>query len=196
MQDATSFRVDNCLPECNSDLMRLLFAGLISLATATSAAAQPATFLVFFDWNQATLTAQGHQIVHQAADIALHTRSPVIVNGFTDTSGTAGYNNALSWRRVQAVTAELQADGVPLGAVHAQGYGEAYLRLPTPNDVREPQNRRVQITIQQPVVMAPPPPPPPIPYYPAPFVGFGVGIFPRWGCCWGGFHGGWGGHWH
>jgi hypothetical protein len=147
-------------------MRKYLLAGCLFTSPAT---AQPAAFLVFFDWNQATLTGQAHQIIRQAADLALRTRAPVVVNGFTDTSGTVGYNNGLSWRRVEAVAGELERDGIPRSALHAQGYGETYPRVPTPNEVREPQNRRVQITVQRPVMMPPPSPmvllPYPYPYW-------------------------------
>lgn len=185
------------MARCDAVQMRCaLLAGLLAVTAVSAAEAQP-TFLVFFDWDRATLNAQGRQSVYQAAAVALRTGSPVYVNGFADTSGPSGYNNALSWRRVQTVVAELERDGIPPGAVHTQGFGEAYLPLPTPDEVREPQNRRVQITVQQPIVMAPPPVRYPYPYpvtWPLwPFGSIGVGI--GWGG-WGGFHGGWGGHGH
>lgn len=157
-------------------MRRLLLIGFLLFTSPTYA--QPVSFLVFFDWNRATLTNEAHRIIRQAAGIALRTRAPVEVNGFTDASGTVPYNNALSWRRVQVVASELQRNGVPLAALHVQGYGEAFLRLPTPNGIREPQNRRVRITIRTPL---PPPPPPVMVPYPYPFF-WG---FPRyWGYRW------------
>ena len=91
--------------------MRIIWL-LLFLLLASRTEAQPA-FLIFFDWDQATLTAQGHQTIHQAADAALHLHASVDVAGFTDTSGTAQYNQTLSWHRAQTVVAEHQHNGVP-----------------------------------------------------------------------------------
>ena len=70
------------------------------------------------------------------------------MNGYTDTSGTARYNQGLSVRRAQAVQAELIKDGVPAAAITIQGFGDTHLLVPTGPGVREPQNRRVEIIIR------------------------------------------------
>ena len=70
------------------------------------------------------------------------------VNGYTDTSGPANYNMKLSIRRAQAVAAELVRDGVPKNVIAIQGFGETHLLVPTGPNVREPQNRRVEIIIR------------------------------------------------
>jgi opacity protein-like surface antigen len=106
------------------------------------------SFLVFFDWDKATLTERARQIVAEAASTStkvLHTR--IEVNGFTDTSGTPRYNQGLSIRRAETVAAELVKDGVPKAAISIQGFGETHLLVPTGTGVREPQNRRVEIII-------------------------------------------------
>ena len=69
------------------------------------------------------------------------------VNGYTDTSGSPQYNQGLSIRRAQAVAAELIKDGVPKNSIAIQGYGETHLLVSTGPEVREPQNRRVEIII-------------------------------------------------
>jgi OOP family OmpA-OmpF porin len=112
-------------------------------------AAVTRNYLVFFDWDRADLTDRARQIVAEAAansQKVQHTR--IQVNGYTDTSGTAAYNQRLSVRRAQAVAAELVKDGVPRGVIAIQGFGETRLLVPTGPGVREPQNRRVEIIIQ------------------------------------------------
>jgi OOP family OmpA-OmpF porin len=113
-------------------------------------AAPPArTYLVFFDWGQATLTDRARQIIKQAADNATHVQyTRIEVNGYTDTSGTPQYNQVLSVRRAQAVAAELAHDEMPRDAVMAQGFGDTHTLVPTGPGVREPQNRRVEIIIR------------------------------------------------
>ncbi len=107
------------------------------------------SYLVFFDWDKATLTERARQIVSEAAANSTKVQyTRLEVNGYTDTSGTARYNQRLSVRRAEAVAAELVKDGVPKSAIAIQGFGETHLLVPTGQGVREPQNRRVEIIIQ------------------------------------------------
>jgi outer membrane protein OmpA-like peptidoglycan-associated protein len=107
------------------------------------------SYLVFFDWDKATLTDRARQIVSEAAANSTKVQYTAIeVNGYTDTSGSAKYNMGLSVRRAQAVAAELVKDGVPKAAIAIQGFGETRLLVPTGPNVREPQNRRVEIIIK------------------------------------------------
>jgi outer membrane protein OmpA-like peptidoglycan-associated protein len=69
----------------------------------------------------------------------------VDVDGNTDTSGTPTYNQGLSERRARTVAAELVRDGVPQAAISTHAYGDTRLLVPAGPDVREPQNRRVDI---------------------------------------------------
>jgi outer membrane protein OmpA-like peptidoglycan-associated protein len=104
------------------------------------------TFLVFFDWNKADLTARSASIVKDAADYSAKTAHTVIdVDGNTDTSGTASYNQGLSERRARTVAAELVRDGVPQDQISMHAYGDTKLLVPTGPNTREPQNRRVEI---------------------------------------------------
>jgi OOP family OmpA-OmpF porin len=125
----------------------------MAAAAGTAAAPAPAvaparSYLVFFDWDKATLTDRARQIVKEAADNSTHVQyTRIEVNGYTDTSGTPQYNMGLSIRRAAAVKAELIKDGVPAAAISTQGFGETHLLVPTGAGVREPQNRRVEIII-------------------------------------------------
>ncbi len=116
---------------------------------AAPAPAPARSYLVFFDWDQSTLTARAQQIIKEAADNSTkvaYTR--IEVNGYADTSGTPRYNQGLSVRRAQAVQGELIRDGVPQSAISIQGFGDTQLLVPTGPGVREPQNRRVEIVIR------------------------------------------------
>jgi OmpA-OmpF porin, OOP family len=107
------------------------------------------SYLVFFDWDKATLTDRARQIIKEAADNSGHVQyTRIEVNGYTDTSGSPQYNMGLSIRRANAVKAELIKDGVPANAITTQGFGETHLLVPTGQGVREPQNRRVEIIIR------------------------------------------------
>jgi OmpA-OmpF porin, OOP family len=106
----------------------------------------PPVYLVFFDWNSAVVTPNGSEVIKLAAN-AFRAGAPVTlqVTGFTDTSGSADYNQRLSVRRANAAAAVLVQDGVPQNALMVSGRGQNDLRVPTPDGVREPQNRRVEI---------------------------------------------------
>jgi len=121
-------------------------------APAPVAAPAPAaarSYLVFFDWDKATLTERARAIVKEAADASTRVQyTRIEVNGYTDTSGTPRYNEGLSVRRARTVEAELVRDGVPQSAINIKGLGETNLLVPTGPGVREPQNRRVEIVIR------------------------------------------------
>ena len=107
------------------------------------------TYLVFFDWDRADLTSRARQVVAEAARATTRTEvTRIEVNGYTDTSGAASYNQGLSVRRAQTVANELVRDGVPRQAIGIRGYGQTHLLVPTANGVREPQNRRVEIILR------------------------------------------------
>lgn len=119
-------------------------------APAAAPAPAPArTYLVFFDWDKASLSDKARAVVKEAAEASTRvTYTRIEVNGYTDTSGSSKHNQALSVRRAQAVAAELVRDKVPKEAISIQGFGETKLLVPTGPNVREAQNRRVEIIIK------------------------------------------------
>jgi outer membrane protein OmpA-like peptidoglycan-associated protein len=142
--------------------------------SAPAASQEMKKFLVFFDWDKATLTSEARRIIANAAEDFKKTGSTrIVATGHTDTSGSAQYNMGLSIRRAEAVKAELVRLGVPATSITTIGRGQEDLLVPTKDGVREPQNRRVSIEFPVPVVAKPappapapvaaPPPPPPAP---------------------------------
>jgi len=120
-------------------------------APAASPPSPPATrtYLVFFDWDRADLSERARQIVAEAAAASTKVATTRInVNGYTDLSGSAAYNQRLSVRRAESVEAELVRDGVPKEEIVIRGFGESDPLVPTAPGVREPQNRRVEIVLQ------------------------------------------------
>ena len=103
-------------------------------------------FLVFFDWDRYTITPEGQQIIALAAQQYKAGGSVRLqVTGYTDLSGSAGYNQRLSERRANAVANALAGLGVARSDMVVTGRGMNDPRVPTAPGVREPQNRRVEI---------------------------------------------------
>jgi len=117
----------------------------------------PQAFMVFFDWDSTRLSDASLNVLEQARD-AFKTRqgARVTATGHTDTTGTEAYNMALSLRRANAVKDALVKLGVPAAAITTVGRGEAGLLVQTGDGVREPQNRRVEITLPPRMAAAPP----------------------------------------
>jgi len=117
--------------------------------TPQAAPVAPPSFMVFFDWDRANLSEQALTTIRQAANAYKQKgNARVTATGHTDTSGTEAYNMALSLRRANAVKDALVREGVPATNISVLGRGEQGLLVQTGPNVREPQNRRVEIVIQ------------------------------------------------
>lgn len=69
------------------------------------------------------------------------------VQGFTDTTGTVGYNEALAERRVLAVSAYLQSSGVASNRVVLQPIGELLPSIDSESNDEKRVNRRVELML-------------------------------------------------
>jgi outer membrane protein OmpA-like peptidoglycan-associated protein len=118
---------------------------------APAPAPQPITrnFLVFFDWDSATLTSQAQNIVRSAASEAQRAgKVRLRLTGHADRSGSNRYNQGLSMRRAVAVRSQLQRLGIGRNDIAVFARGEAEPLVPTADGIREPQNRRVEIILE------------------------------------------------
>jgi outer membrane immunogenic protein len=108
--------------------------------------AAPKVFIVYFDWDKDVITPVGDQVIQAAAD-AYKSGAPVQlqVTGYTDRSGSPGYNQRLSERRANNVARRMASLGVPPSQMNVSGRGENDNRVPTAPGVREKENRRVEI---------------------------------------------------
>lgn len=68
--------------------------------------------------------------------------------GHADTSQSAERSLTLSEARVNAVAEQLVSLGMPEENISQEGFGETQPRVPTGDGVREPLNRRVEITFE------------------------------------------------
>lgn len=108
-------------------------------------------FVVYFEWDSSTLTSQASAVIDQAvanaaarADCAT---GGVTIVGHTDSSGRSDYNQRLSTRRAAIVSEALQAQGIEASLIATDGRGETDLAVSTRDGVREPLNRRSEVTI-------------------------------------------------
>lgn len=103
-------------------------------------------YIVFFDWDKDAITADAAQTLDNAVSAYANCgNASVMIAGNADRSGRPAYNVALSQRRATNVANYLGARGIPAGAMTTRANGENVNRVPTPDGVRNDQNRNVQI---------------------------------------------------
>ena len=103
---------------------------------------------VLFDYNKAELKpgAQG-DIGKLAAFLQENPDRKVIVEGYTDSTGSASYNQSLSERRANSVRMALTRMGVDPTRIVAMGYGKEYPVADNTSNSGRAMNRRVEVTI-------------------------------------------------
>ena len=103
-------------------------------------------YLVFFDWDNSTLTDRAKQSLDAAASqYAWCGNARILLSGHADRSGSAAYNIPLSQRRNAAVRSYLTTRGIADEAIASQAFGEGKPLVATQDGVRESQNRRVEV---------------------------------------------------
>ncbi len=70
------------------------------------------------------------------------------MTGHTDTTGNAQNNVELAMRRANVVRSMLVQTGLSTLMIDVRSHGEAELLVPTADNVSEPRNRRVEITVR------------------------------------------------
>lgn len=110
---------------------------------------QPMSFIVFFDFDSATITPPAGRILDDVAAAYRDGKKAVVaLDGHADRSGSNAYNQRLSERRAGAAKAALVTRGVPVGAIATAAFGETRPRVATADGVRQQENRRVEIEIR------------------------------------------------
>jgi len=105
---------------------------------------------VLFNIDRAELSAEGMRTVQKLADVLMQEpQSAVLIEGFTDSTGSADHNLQLSQRRADAVRNALIGLGVPGDKIATRGYGEAYPVASNADAGSRQLNRRVEIVLSQ-----------------------------------------------
>lgn len=103
---------------------------------------------VLFGTDQANLTPDGMATVRKLANVMQqYPNRTVLVEGFTDSTGTVAHNQELSERRASSVAATLTTMGVPRDRVAMRGYGPAYPVAANDTANNRQMNRRVEIVL-------------------------------------------------
>ncbi|MGE4406010.1 OmpA family protein [Pseudomonas sp.] len=103
---------------------------------------------VLFDYDRAELKPGGMRSMQTLADfLNENPERKVIVEGYTDSTGSADYNQRLSERRADAVRMALIKMGVDPARIVAQGYGKEYPVASNATSSGRAMNRRVEVTI-------------------------------------------------
>ena len=109
----------------------------------------PISFTVYFVFGRDELTAESiAQFDRIKAELAVRPAPEVVVIGHTDRVGAVAYNDALSLKRAETVRDVLVGAGIPGGQISTAGRGEREPAVPTTDEVAEPRNRRVEITVR------------------------------------------------
>ncbi len=105
---------------------------------------------IFFDYNSDVIVPEAHKALKKMArEIKDFHSNEVTVAGYTDTSGNAAYNKALSKRRAVAVSSALTDLGVKNQVIRESARGETNLAVKTGDGVALHENRRVEIMFKR-----------------------------------------------
>ena len=103
---------------------------------------------LLFDLGQSRLKPGGRRaITNLAKFMSQHAERKIVIEGFTDNSGSPQANQRLSERRAAAVREALVREGIEPGRIEARGLGAAYPVASNDNTGGRQLNRRVEILI-------------------------------------------------
>jgi len=126
-----------------ADVKRLFGDALAALPPA------PRHFILHFRFESDALTDESTALVPEILRTVKGLSVPeVVVVGHTDTMGDSSANLALGLKRAISVRAVLVKAGLPPSTIEATSHGEADLLVRTPDNIPEPRNRRVEITVR------------------------------------------------
>jgi choice-of-anchor C domain-containing protein len=105
---------------------------------------------VLFDTARFDLKPAATEALQGAARLlAQHPDGPVLVEGHTDSVGTAESNRILSENRAAAVREWLVANGIPAARITAKGFGQTAPVASNDTPEGRQRNRRVEIRLQK-----------------------------------------------
>lgn len=109
----------------------------------------PATFTLYFNSGSDVLTDSSERDLPKViAELSRRPGADIVLIGHTDRVGNIQDNDALSRRRAQSMAHILESRGVAAAVVQAVGRGEREPLVATADEVAEPRNRRVEVSVR------------------------------------------------
>ncbi len=111
--------------------------------------ARPVSYVLYFVAGKDELAPGSQAVLDKIREELRKRKAPEItVIGHTDRVGSVPYNDALALQRAQAMRARMLEGGIGDGNIAVAGRGEREPLVPTADEVDEPRNRRVEISIR------------------------------------------------
>ena len=102
-----------------------------------------------FETNRAHLKAGAFRSLEKLSDfLKQNPGRNIMIEGHTDSTGSAEYNLALSRRRAEAVAQALRSQGIDSDRIVTRGYGQEYPVASNDTPSGRLQNRRVEVIIE------------------------------------------------
>ncbi|HEX2239420.1 MAG TPA: OmpA family protein [Gammaproteobacteria bacterium] len=103
---------------------------------------------LLFDAGEAQLKPAGTQAIDKLAEfLKQYPERNILIEGYTDSTGDAAFNQQLSERRANAVRDALLADAISPDRMRTIGYGEQFPVASNATSDGRQQNRRVEVII-------------------------------------------------
>jgi len=110
---------------------------------------RPISFQLYFLGDSDEYTPESKDAFEKVfAEIARRKIAEIAVIGHTDRVGALEYNDTLSRKRAERVRKDFVDRGIPENAINVAGRGEREPVVPTGDEVDEPRNRRVEISVR------------------------------------------------
>jgi outer membrane protein OmpA-like peptidoglycan-associated protein len=117
---------------------------------AAPPAALPEAGNIYFDFDKYNLNPEAQATLDDIIfDIRDRDLGGIVVNGHTDTVGSADYNMTLSQERANTVAGELVQAGIPSQIVTTKAWGFTDLAVQTPPETPLQANRRVVLDFER-----------------------------------------------
>jgi outer membrane protein OmpA-like peptidoglycan-associated protein len=125
-----------------TEINRIFSAALAVQPTA------PVRFILYFRENSEDLTPESAALIPKVVEtIKDRSVAAISIIGHTDTTGDRNSNYKLSLGRARSIADLLTSQGLDPNIAEIESHGEDNLLIKTGDEVREPRNRRVEITV-------------------------------------------------
>ena len=117
--------------------------------TVSALPGRPATFTLYFLEGKDELTpASKAELDKVFGELRRRPAPDILVIGHTDTVGNLAFNDKLSLARADRVRDMLVGMGMERQRIQSAGRGKRELLVPTDDNMAEPRNRRVEISVR------------------------------------------------